>query len=267
MKADIIVNEYALVWYMLFQSDVNESLSKLKERLWQTYKEQYNNTYNDRADILIENKDFIPNDDTIYNIFFENKDYQKELKYVEKYRLELLKIWDKNIKNTSNFYKNIIRKKINDYTIYVVCKESNIIDCSIKNTMVIGINSNKEEYIDCLLKINMAIVLTNTKKYNTKEKESIRLAVIELAIMNEYASLLKNKSCFISGSTKLYDLKRFLYPYWLMYIGIPEEKMLDRIKKDNIIYNLDEYPYNKELRKMNIDEFIDFCVKLNVNLK
>ena len=43
MKADIIVNEYALVWYMLFQSDVNESLSKLKERLWQTYKEQYNN--------------------------------------------------------------------------------------------------------------------------------------------------------------------------------------------------------------------------------
>ena len=170
MKADIIVNEYALVWYMLFQSDVNESLSKLKERLWQTYKEQYNNTYNDRADILIENKDFIPNDDTIYNIFFENKDYQKELKCVEKYRLELLKIWDKNIKITSNFYKNIIRKKINDYTIYVVCKESNIIDCSIKNTMVIGIDSNKEGYIDCLLKINMAIVLTNTKKYNSKEK-------------------------------------------------------------------------------------------------
>ena len=52
-----------------------------------------------------------------------------------------------------------------------------------------------------------------------------------------------------------------------MYIGTPEEKILDRMKKDNIIYNLDEYLYNKELRKMNIDEFVDFCIKLNVNLK
>lgn len=265
MKIDFTINEYALVWYILFQSDVNDNICNFKEKLWKIYKEQYKSTYKDRVDILIENKDFIPDNDILYNLFFENKDYQKELKNVEKYRIELLKEWDKNSKITTAFYKNIVRKKINNYTIYVVCKESNIIDCSVKNTIVIGIDSKENKFIDYLLKINMAIILTNTKKYDNKEDETLRLAIIELAVMNEYASNLRNKSCFISGSTKLYDLKIKLYPYWLMYIGISQDKLIDRMKTDNIVFDLGEYPYNKDLRKMNIEEFINFCVKNKKN--
>jgi len=70
MKIDFTINEYALVWYILFQSDVNDNICNFKEKLWKIYKEQYKNTYKDRVDILIENKDFIPDNDILYNLFF-----------------------------------------------------------------------------------------------------------------------------------------------------------------------------------------------------
>ena len=98
MNTNFVVDEYALVWYLLFQASISEAVYKLKQKLWDTFKTEYNKTFNDRDAIITEKKDFIPNDETIYNFFFESKDYQKIKKQVEKHRLELMKIWDKNKK-------------------------------------------------------------------------------------------------------------------------------------------------------------------------
>ena len=68
MNLNFIINDYILIWNVLFQASVSEPIYKLKQKLWDTYKEQYNNTYKDRVAILNDVKNYIPNDDTIYNI-------------------------------------------------------------------------------------------------------------------------------------------------------------------------------------------------------
>ena len=99
MKLSFLVNDYILIWNILFQASVSEPIYKLKQKLWFTYKEQYNNTYKDRVTILKDVKNYIPNDDTIYNIMLESSEYQDILKSVEKYRLEIIKLWNRKISN------------------------------------------------------------------------------------------------------------------------------------------------------------------------
>ena len=65
MNLNFIINDYILIWNVLFQASVSEPIYKLKQKLWDTYKEQYNNTYKDRVAILNDVKNYIQNDDTI----------------------------------------------------------------------------------------------------------------------------------------------------------------------------------------------------------
>ena len=260
MNTNFVVNEYALVWYLLFQASISEAVYKLKQKLWDTFKTEYNKTFNDRDAIITEKKDFIPNDETIYNFFFESKDYQKIQKQVEKHRLELMKIWDKNKKVTEKLYSNIIRKKTNDYTFYVVSNELEIIDVPTEDTAVIGISIDKKDPLEYLLKLNMALLINNTKKYEDID-EKIKQSIIELAVLNEYASDLYERSCYLSGTPELMELKRLLYPYWLMYLDVPKDKLSSRMMRDKISFEVENYAYEKELKKMNIEEFIDFCIR------
>ncbi len=260
MNTNFVVNEYALVWYLLFQASISETVYKLKQKLWDTFKTEYNKTFNDRESIITEKKDFIPNDETIYNVFFESKDYQKIKKQVEKYRLELMRIWDKNKKITEKFYSKIIRKKTNDYTFYVVANELEIIDIPTDDTAIIGISIDKKDPLEYLLKLNMALLNNNTKKYDSID-EKIKQSIIELAVLNEYASDLYGRSCYLSGTPELMELKRWLYPYWLMYLDVPKDELLSRMMRDKISFEVESYAYEKELKKMNIEEFIDFCIR------
>ena len=260
MNTNFVVNEYALVWYLLFQASISEAVYKLKQKLWDTFKTEYNKTFNDRDEIITEKKDFIPNDETIYNFFFESKDYQKIKKQVEKHKLELMKIWDKNKKVTEKLYSNIIRKKTNDYTFYVVSNELEIIDVPTEDTAVIGISIDKKDPLEYLLKLNMALLINNTKKYEDID-EKIKQSIIELAVLNEYASDLYERSCYLSGTPELMELKRLLYPYWLMYLDVPKDKLSSRMMRDKISFEVENYAYEKELKKMNIEEFIDFCIR------
>ena len=84
MNLNFIINDYILIWNVLFQASVSEPIYKLKQKLWDTYKEQYNNTYKDRVAILNDVKNYIPNDDTIYNIILESAEYQNIRKESEK---------------------------------------------------------------------------------------------------------------------------------------------------------------------------------------
>ena len=86
MNTKFIVNDYILIWNLLFQASISENVLNLKQYLWDNYKKKYNETYNDKALILKDYKNFIPNDDTIYNIVLENKYYEKVKKQAEKHR-------------------------------------------------------------------------------------------------------------------------------------------------------------------------------------
>ncbi len=260
MKATFIVNDYVLIWNLLFQASISETIYKLKQKLWETYKVEYNAIFKDKESILKDYKNFIPNDDTIYNIVLEKKDYEKIKKQTEKYRIEIMRVWDKNMKETEYLYKDMIRLKIKDYTFFVVNKELNIIDIPYKNCLIIGKDIDKKEPLKIILNMNMKIINNSVKKYSDKE-EKLKKAILELAVYNEYATRITGRSCYQSGSPSLLSLKRWLYPYWLMYLGIPKEEFSTYMMRDKIVFDERKYAYEKELKKMNIEQFIDFCIR------
>lgn len=265
MKINFIVNDYALIWNLLFQASISESIYKLKQRLWKIYKDEYNNTYRDKAFILKDPKNFIPNDDTIYNTVIETKDYERIKRNAEKYRLEIMQIWDSKKKETQNLIKKIIKKDISNYQILIVNRELNVVDATCQTdlpvkTIVFGKEIDKKEPSKIIIEIIMTIINKEIKSY-PKEQEDIKNSIIELAILNEYATNMNGRSCYLSGSPELSEIKRQLYPYWLMFLGVPKNEFLNYMMRDNIAFDLDKYAYEKELKKMDIEEFIDFCIR------
>lgn len=261
MKANFLLNDYTLIWALLFQGSVKESIYKLKQKLWLNYKNEYNQAYKDKNIILTDPKNFIPNDDTVYNSILANKDYEEIKKDTEKYRREVMKIWDKNRKTIDNIISNVIRKEIDDYNILIVNDELDILDtCGGKEvkSIILGKKIDEEEPEKILYDILMTI-LDKEIKESTINNQEIRKSIIELAVLNEFPTRLHKRSCYLKGSLDLNNLKRKIYPYWLMYLGVSKEDFLKFMMRDNIAFEVEKYTYEKQFVKMDIEEFIDFC--------
>lgn len=260
MNTKFIVNDYVLIWNLLFGASISEPIYKLKQKIWDTYKNEYNATFKDKNEILKDYKNFIPNDDTVYNIILDTKDYEKLKKQAENSRIEIMQIWDKNKKENEYLVKNILRKKIPNYSIFVVNKELNIIDHFAEGVLIVGKEIDKKEPLKLLYLIHMAIVKNNVKRYK-EEYEKFKKAILEFAILNEYATRITGRSCYQVGSPSLQSLKRWLYPYWLMYLGVPKEEFYNYMMRDKIVFDTDKYAYEKQLKRMDIEEFIEFCIR------
>jgi len=260
MNTKFIVNDYILIWNLLFGASISEPMYKLKQKIWDTYKNEYNSTFQDKLEILKDYKNFIPNNDTVYNIIIDTKDYEKLKKQAEASRIELMQIWDKNKKETENLMKNIIRKKLPNYKIFVVNKELNVIDHPLEGVLIVEREINKKEPLKVLLEMNAVIVKNNIKRYK-EDYEKFKKAILEFAVLNEYATRIMGRSCYQVGSPNLQSLKRWLYPYWLMYLGVPKEEFYNYMTRDKIVFDADKYAYEKELKRMDIEEFIEFCIR------
>ena len=106
----------------------------------------------------------------------------------------------------------------------------------------------------------MTIAKNNIKRYK-EEYEDFKKAILEFAVLNEFATRVSGRSTYQSGSPKLQQLKRFLYPYWLMYLGVPKDEFVNYMMRDKIVFDADKYAYEKELKRMDIEEFIEFCIR------
>lgn len=261
MKLNFMVNDYILIWNILFQASVSEPIYKLKQKLWLTYKEEYNNTYKDRVTILKDVKNYIPNDDTIYNLMLESKEYQKIKKSVEKYRLNVVNLWNKKISEQLN---KIIRQDISDYTVYLVDNRLDTIEIPTVsnkpvNILILGKELPKTEPNKLIILILDKILKTELNIYK-KTDSIIANAIIELAIQNEIATILSNTSHYWLGNEKLISIKRQIYPFWLMYLGVKEEDLIKYMNRDKIAFDTTKFPYNKNLANLDISGFIDFCI-------
>lgn len=265
MNLKFVVNDYVLIWNLLFQASINESIHKLKQKLWINYKQEYNATYRDKEGMLKDPKNFIPNDDGIYNIMLETKEYDRIKKNTEKYRNQVLKIWDDNKKETNKILKAITKIDWKPYEVLVVSDQLDIMDTTTPkgakiNTIVLG----KKVTVDTSLKLLVELIFRILKKelqdYKVEYKEIVD-AVIELAILNEYPTRLTGRSHYLTGDPTLNYLKRQIYPYWLMYLGTDKEEMMNLMMRDKIAFDIDKYPYEKELKKKDLLEFIDFCIR------
>ena len=265
MNLKFVVNDYVLIWNLLFQASISEKIHKLKQKLWINYKKEYNNTYRDKELMLKDPKNFIPNDDSIYNIVLETKEYEKIKKNTEKYRNQILKVWDNHKKETLKIIKSVTRMNIKPYQVLVVTDELDMIDTTtVKdakvNTIVLGKKVTSDTSIKLTVELVFQIIKKELRSYK-KEYKDIVEAVIELAILNEFPTRLTGRSHYLTGDPTLNYLKRQMYPYWLMYLGADKDDMLSFMMRDKIAFDVDKYPYEKELKKKNLLEFIDFCIR------
>ena len=262
MNLNFIINDYILIWNVLFQASVSEPIYKLKQKLWDTYKEHYNNTYKERVAILNDVKNYIPNDDTIYNIILESAEYQNIRKEVEKYRLEVIKLWNKKI---STQLKKITKQDFKEYTVYLIDNRLEILELpTIPNkdikTIILGKKIPEEEPNKIIFLLLEAILKKEINKYKDIDK-NIANAIIEMAIENELATNISNISHYWTSEEKLLSIKRQIYPFWLMYLGISKEEMPKYMNRDKIAFDVNKFPYEKDLKNLDITDFIDFCIQ------
>ena len=265
MNLNFVLNDYVLIWNLLFSASISSDIQAFKQKLWKNYRHSYNDLYKEEEHILKEPKNYIPDDDTIFDMVRTSDIYKEIREETEKYRLELLHTWDKIKKDLNKNLKEILRFDIKLYHVLVVDKKLDVIGMKIPksrrvNTITWGNRVDSDNYTLAIINIIEHIVRKELANYKSEYKDIVD-AIIELAIDNELTSRALNKSVYLRGDSSLKYLKRQLYPYFLMYLGYSKEEILNRMMEDKIIFELDKYTFERGLATVDLKTFINFCIK------
>ena len=264
MNIEFMTNDYLLAWYLLFKPSFSEEVQRLKVKLYQNYGKQYMRLEKENVEILKYNQDFIPDDDTIYNIIFESEVFKKIKKETERHRQFLMKSWDTNSKKIKAILKDILRFSIKDkYVILVVHPRLDTVEymrTNPKKNIAWGKSDDKDDSIKTMMRVMYTLVKYEIGSFQKENKEIVN-SIIDLTITNELQTRLTGKSTFNEGFRNLKLLKKQLYPYFLMYLGADREELVSYMMRDQMPFDIDRYPVEKELRNVDLFGFIDFCCK------
>lgn len=262
MNIDFLTNDYLLAWTLLFKASICEEIQALKEKLYSTYPKQYMALEKENVEILKYNNDFIPDDDTIYNIVFDSEIFIKLKKETEKHRQFLMMNWDKYKKEINTNLHELLRFDIKEsYHILVVHPLLDTVEFmknNPKKNICWGKKDDLEDGLKTLMRIIFAIVKYEIGDHQKQNKEIV-LAILDLTINNELHTKISKISKYGEGFKNLRILKRQLYPYWLMYMGADKEELVSFMMRDQIAFDFEKYPIEKGLRKVDLYGFIDFC--------
>lgn len=263
MNVKFIVNEYTLVWYLLFQQSISVKLNNYKQKLWNNFQKEYIHLEREKQLILKDPKNYIPDNDTIYDLIKDFDDYDDVLKETDKYKVNVLKVWDSYKSKVNKELTNILRFEIKDYNILLVNPKLNVIDLSAKgdgkiNTIVYG-KKMKTNPVEAMMELVYIILRKELKGFNEENREIVE-AIVELAILNELGTRITGKSCYLIGRSEYQLLKRQIYPYFLMYLGVDRDDLVSYMRRDGIIFDQSSYTNEVKLRKINLKEFINFCI-------
>ena len=264
VELKFITNDYVLIWNLIYQPSQSNELNTLKRKLWNNYKDEYLDTYNEKNILFSDYKNFIPNNDTIYNIVLEREEFSHIKNDVEKQRRKLLKTWDHNKTKINDNLRRIIRMNIIPYEIFLVSKDLNIVDLTIQNSKnrgIIVIGKEDENELNIILNILLYVF---RKELEKKDKELITRAIIELVVLCELQTRLVKKSTYFMGSKSLEEIKKVIYPYWLMYLGVKKEDFPKYMQRDKIAFNINDYQYDKNLCRIDLVDFINYIYKLKL---
>ncbi len=262
MNVEFVVNDYLLAWNLLFRPSISEYIQKLKERLWKNYPKQYMKLEKENVEILKYTDDFIPDDDTIYNLVFNTDEFQNVKRETDKYRRFLMRIWDSHQKEINASLKDLLRFKTdNNYKILVVHPRLDNVEYLKKNpkrNIVWGKKEDTEDGLRAIIRILFTIIKYEIGDYQSSNREIVS-AIIDLLVSNEIYTRLSGITKYEEGLKKLKLLKRQLYPYWLMYMGADREELVSYMMRDRIAFDIDKYPIEKALKEVDLLGFIDFC--------
>ena len=240
----------------------DKDLIKLKDDLWYKYMDGYKSVLNltsFNVSVFLLDKDV----KEVINYLKNTDIYKKLYKETEIYLNNVMKYWEDN-KDFINYYlKRILKIEFNiKPKVYIV--HPNLCEgYSTNNEIVWGHYKGLDdpnynlvylthEWLHCLLPFT---------EEDTEIDCNIKHSIIELISDYELYSLLKKKSTLKQGHTYLEEYKKFIYPYWLRYIGLNDNKIKERLEKDSIDSNDIDVIEDSHLSNMNIKEFIDYCTK------
>ena len=265
MNLNFNVNEYLLAWYLLYSASLSKEIDKFRKNLWSKYKKEYNFCYKDKAEIIKYGKDFIPDNDVLYNEIFESDLYVSLKKETEKHKMQLEKVIFSDNKLIKKSVRAVLKMKLNDdYPVYVIHPRMEVIEYNnLAGAVIWGSDKDKYDFLTILI---LTIVKGIFQNKNQEYKE-IQDAVIELAVLNEINKQISDINTYEHGDKTLRIIKRQIYPFWLMYLGYDsKEDLLSRMIEDKIVFDASKYPIYKNMKKMNLEEFIRFCIKNNKHI-
>lgn len=262
MNLEFYVNEYLLAWYLLYSASLSKEIDKFRKNLWSKYKKEYNFCYKDKQEIIKYGHDFIPDNDVLYNEIFESDLYVSLKKETQKHKNHLVKLFNGDMKVLKKCVKDVLKLDLSvTYSIFVIHPRMECIEYSNQFNAIIW-GSDKDKY-DALTILILTIVRGIYENFNNEYKEVVN-AIIELAVINEIGKQLTKTETYELGDKTLRIIKRQIYPFWLMYLGNDtKESLINKMIEDKIAFDMERYPIDKNMKKMNLTEFINFCIKNN----
>ena len=268
MNLEIMVNDYLLAWYILYGASLSKEIDRFKKNLFTKYKKEYNFCYKDRSEIIKYGKDFIPDNDILYNAVLTSSLFKSLKKETVKHRNNIEKMWEGNSKEINTHINNIIRfpfpKIVNVYIIHPRFEITEYVR-DLKS-LVWGSEKDKYDVLTVFLSlITKGLLLESDNSF--KDNKEILNSIVELSVVNEIGKSLSKNYNYDLGNPVLKIIKRQIYPYWLMYLGyIDKEKLLNKMIDDRIGFDIEKYPLDRSLRKMNLKVFTEYCVKNSRNI-
>ena len=260
MRINFIKNNYLLIWNLLYGPSISIKTHAFKQKLWLTYKKEYKALASDKDEILMDIKNYIPNNNTLYDKIEDLKIFETLEKEAEKHRLELMKIWDFHKKRLIKEFDNIFRMKLDTYQVVVLPPAmETCLAVSHSSTIGWGKKKDLEDGLYTILQIVYQFIKKQVA-YTEKLDQDIAESILELATLNECYTRIK-ESNYLTGNKELVSLKKELYPYFLMYLGIDLEATPQYMRRDNMAFDMEKYTNEIQLRNLNILEFIDFVVR------
>ena len=263
MKLEVMVNDYLLAWYILYGASLSKEIDKFKRNLFTKYKKEYNFCYKDRSEIMKYGKDFIPDNDILYNAVLTSSLFRSLKKETVKHCSNITKTWDSNETEINKHINNIIRmpfpKIVNVFVIHPRFEITEYVR-DVKS-LVWGSEKDKYDVLTiCLSLITKGILQDGNEAF--KNNKEIVNSVIELSVVNEIGKSLSKNFNYDLGNPVLKIIKRQIYPFWLMYLGyVDKEKLLNKMIDDKIGFDIEKYPLDRSLKKMNLRSFCDYCIK------
>ena len=266
MNINFVSNDYITIWNLLFGASISKESQEFKKKLYMNYKDEYMALEKDQSKIIKNYKNFIPDNDTVYNLVLDSDMYKSIKKDSEHHRMFLMSSWDKNKKKILEHIFEIIRMDIeDDYNIMVVPPRMNVVYYNYANkekNIVWGRESDMKSGLGAILSIMYSLLRYEIGLLDNKYEEIIN-AVLELAINNELYTRVTGKSNYykIVGDKGLSYLKKMIYPYWLMYLGYTKDEFPRYMMRDKVPFNIEDYEVEEELASLDLVEFIKFCIK------
>ena len=268
MNLSVIVNDYLLAWYILYGASLSKEIDKFKKNLYTKYKKEYNFCYKDRAEITKYGKDFIPDNDVLYNAVLTSSLFKSLKRETIKHRNNIEKMWESNRESINQEINRVIRMPFpKNVSVYVIHPRFEITEYSKEqNSLIWGSEKDKYDVLTIFLSlITRGIIIQNSSDY--QDNKEILSAIVELSVINEIGKSISKNFSYDMGNPVLRIIKRQIYPFWLMYLGFTDkEKILNKMIDDKIGFDLEKYPLDRSLKKMNLEVFFEYCVKNSKNI-